>query len=100
MDTPEEQNQDDDLTKWKLFVDGSSNQHGYGVELVLQTPSGEQMEYAILIGFKANNNEAEYEALLTRLRVTTDLGVEFLDAFNDSQLVMNQVQGDYFAKDL
>ena len=57
------------------------------------------MKYAILLGFKVTNNEAEYEALLTGLRVTTEMGVDFLNAFNDSQLVVNQVQGDYLAKD-
>ncbi|GFZ14418.1 hypothetical protein Acr_24g0006080 [Actinidia rufa] len=68
--------------------------------LVLQTPSGKQMEYAIRIGFKATNNEAKYKYLLAEFRVTTELGVESFDAFNDSQLVVNQVQGNYIAKDL
>ena len=58
----------------------------------------EQMGYTIYIEFKATNNEAEYEALLTGLRVATELEVEALDAFSDSQLVINQVQGDYLAK--
>ena len=58
------------------------------------------MKYAIRIGSKTINNEAEYEALLSGLRVATKLGVESLDAFSDSQLVVNQVQGDYLAKDL
>ena len=49
------------------------------------------MEYVIRIGFKATNNEAEYEALLTSLRVITKLEVESLDAYCDSQLVLNQV---------
>ena len=62
----EKQNQDEDLAKWKLFVDGSSNQHGCGVGLVLQTSSSEQMEYVMHIGFKTTNNEAEYKALLTK----------------------------------
>ena len=57
------------------------------------------MEYAIHIGFKVANNEAEYEALLAGLRVATELGVDILDAFSDSQLVVNQVQGDYLTKD-
>ena len=48
------------------------------------------MDYAIRIGFKVTNNEAKYEALLARLRVATELGVEFLDTFSDSQLVVNQ----------
>ncbi|GFS41152.1 hypothetical protein Acr_00g0072680 [Actinidia rufa] len=54
-----EQDPDEDLTKWKLFLDGSFNQHGYGAGLVLQISLGEQMEYAIRIGFKATNNEVE-----------------------------------------
>ena len=42
------------------------------------------MEYAISIGFKATNNEAEYEALLDELRVATKLGVKSLDTYSDS----------------
>ena len=57
------------------------------------------MEYAIHMGFKATNNEAEYEALLAELRVATKLEVDSLDAFSDSQLAINQVQRDYLAKD-
>ena len=34
------------------------------------------------------------------LRVTNELEVESLDIYSDSQLVINQVQGDYLAKDL
>ena len=75
----------------ELFVDGLSNQHGCGARLVLQTPFGEQMEYAIRIGFKATNNEAKYEAFLAGLRVASELGEELLDAFSASQLVVNQV---------
>ena len=57
------------------------------------------MEYAIRIRFKGTNNEPEYETLLARLRVIIKIGVDSLDAFSDSQLVVNQVQGDYLAKD-
>ncbi|GFZ06814.1 hypothetical protein Acr_18g0009840 [Actinidia rufa] len=64
MEISEEPTPEKNLAHWILFVDGSSNQHGRGAGLVIQTPSGEQMEYAIRIGFKATNNEAEYEALL------------------------------------
>ncbi|GFY95434.1 hypothetical protein Acr_10g0008190 [Actinidia rufa] len=68
-----------------------------------QTPSGEHMEYAIHIEFRATNNEAEYEAFLAGLRVATELRipqryeaeyeaknairkkeVDSLDAFSDS----------------
>ncbi|GFZ06625.1 hypothetical protein Acr_18g0007950 [Actinidia rufa] len=73
----------------------SSSSHGCGAGLVIQTLSGEQMEYAIRMGFKATNNEAEYEALLAGLRVAVEIGAQSLEIFSDSQLVVNQVQGDY-----
>ena len=60
-----------DTTRWKLFINGSSNHNSCGAGLIIQTPSSEQMEYSICIGFKANNNEAEHEALLARLKVVT-----------------------------
>ncbi|GFZ00843.1 hypothetical protein Acr_14g0004780 [Actinidia rufa] len=96
---PKEPARGKDLAHWILFVDGSSNQNGCGAGLVIRAPSGEQMEYAIRMGFKATNNEAEYEALLAGLRVATELGAQSLEVFSDSQLVVNQVQGDYLAKD-
>ena len=100
-EVPDEQEvKNSDITRWKLFVDGSSNQHGCSVGLVLQIPSGEQMKYVIRIGFKATNNKVEYEALLVGFKVATGLKVEFLDSYNDTQLVVNQVQGDYLPKDL
>ena len=68
-------------------MDGSSNQHGYGAGLVLQITLGEQMKYTIHIGFKATNNEVEYEALLARLRVVAELGVESLDQCFENRTV-------------
>ncbi|GFY95599.1 hypothetical protein Acr_10g0009840 [Actinidia rufa] len=76
VETPKEQSSNKDLAWWILYVDGSSNQHGCGAGLVIQTSSGEQMEYAIRIGFKAANNEAEYETLLAGLRVAAGLQEE------------------------
>ncbi|GFS34966.1 hypothetical protein Acr_00g0037010 [Actinidia rufa] len=96
---PKEPTSEQNLAHWILYVDGSSNQHGCGAGLVLRAPSGEQMEYAIRMEFQATNNEAEYEALLAGLRVATELGAQSLEVFSDSQLVVNQVQGDYLAKD-
>ncbi|GFS28943.1 hypothetical protein Acr_00g0004750 [Actinidia rufa] len=90
---PKEPTSEKYLAHWILFVDGSSNQHDCGAGLVIQAPSSEQMEYAIRMGFKATNNEAEYEALLAGLRVATELGAQSLEVVSDSQLVVNQVQG-------
>uniref|UniRef100_A0A2N9IFY5 Uncharacterized protein n=1 Tax=Fagus sylvatica TaxID=28930 RepID=A0A2N9IFY5_FAGSY len=50
-------------------------------------------------GFPASNNMAEYEALLHSLRSTITLKADPLHIFCDSQLVVNQISGEYTAKD-
>ncbi|GFZ12788.1 hypothetical protein Acr_23g0011730 [Actinidia rufa] len=77
------------MTRWKLFVDGLSNEHDSSTGLILQTLSSEQMEYAIRSGLRATNNEIEYETILAKLSVATKLGVGFLDIYSDSQLMVN-----------
>ena len=47
--------------------DGSSTQHAGGVGVVLQSPEGERLEYAIRLQFQTTNNEAKYEALIKGL---------------------------------
>ena len=55
------------LPTWTLYVDGSSNSQGSGAGIILTTPDGIQLEYALRFRFQASNNEAEYEALLVGL---------------------------------
>ncbi|XP_028109536.1 uncharacterized protein LOC114308194 [Camellia sinensis] len=84
---------------WKLFVDGASNRHGAGLGIVLTSPDGLIIEQAITLGFPASNNEAEYEALLAGLRSALRMKATALMVFSDSKLVVNQVSGEYEARD-
>src|SRR6185436_12325641 len=45
----------------------------------------------IRLHFPASNNMAEYEALLSGLRIAIELGVKRLDVRGDSQLIIDQV---------
>ena len=49
-------------------------------------------------GFIDINNKAQYKALLVGMRIVSEFEVESLDVFSDSQVVVNQFQGDYLAK--
>ena len=49
--------------------------------------------------FPATNNEAEYEALLIRLSLVKALGAKNLIVQTDTQLIIEQVKGDYEAKE-
>ncbi|KAJ8466036.1 hypothetical protein OPV22_028588 [Ensete ventricosum] len=80
---------------WTLYIDGSANSERGGVDLVLKDPFGRIYEHALQLGFKAMNNEAEYEVLLFNLKVAAELGVEDIEIFTDSQLIPGQVNGEF-----
>src|SRR6185312_4555976 len=72
---------------WTMYFDGSVMKTGAGAGLLFISPLGEHMRYVICLHFPASNNMAEYEALLTGLRIANELGVKHLDVRGDSQLV-------------
>ena len=72
-------------------MDGASSAMGAGVGIIIITPKGIQLEYSFRLGFRASNNEVEYEALLVGLRVVTGMGARDVEVYKDSQLVVNQV---------
>ncbi|KAK3042938.1 hypothetical protein RJ639_001014 [Escallonia herrerae] len=83
---------------WNLYVDGSSAVGSSGAGIILISPEGFTIEYALRFGFQASNNEVEYEALLAGIRLAHALKVDSL-LVSDSQLVVNHVLGDYEARD-
>ena len=88
----------DDLPIWKLSVDGASNAQGSGAGLILTSPEGIDIEYALRFGFHASNNEAEYEAVIAGLNLAHSLEVDQLEVHSDSQLVVRQIEDTYEAK--
>nr|GFB00405.1 reverse transcriptase domain-containing protein [Tanacetum cinerariifolium] len=58
-----------------------------------------EFTYALRFRFDATNIEAEYEALIARLRIVEQIGVKNLQVNVDSRLVANQVNGTYMAKE-
>ncbi|KAK6136270.1 hypothetical protein DH2020_030001 [Rehmannia glutinosa] len=88
-----------DAAEWLLHVDGSSTSTGSRAGIVLTNPQGEDLEFAVKFGFKASNNEAEYEALVRGLKMALNLGVKSLIAYSDSMIVTNQVLGEFEVKE-
>ncbi|GAV90704.1 RVT_3 domain-containing protein [Cephalotus follicularis] len=84
---------------WKLSVDGSSCLTGSGAGLVLTSPDGWTLEYALRFKFKARNNEAEWEALIAGLTIAKHLEVQKIEASSDSQLVVGLANGEYEARE-
>ena len=62
-----------DLSIWKLSVDGAANAQGNGAGLILTSPEGIDIEYALRFGFHTSNNEPEYEAVIEGLNLAHSL---------------------------
>ena len=79
-------------------MDKASNSKGSRAGIVLVSPEGLVLEQAVRLKFSASNNEAEYEALMIGFRTARKLGASHLQVFCDSQLVANQISGEYQAR--
>ena len=69
---------------WMMYFDGSYTLKGLGAGIVLISPIGETLKYAVQIEFKATNSVAEYEGLVTVLHIAKTLGVRRLLIRGDS----------------
>ncbi|XP_011091994.1 uncharacterized protein LOC105172308 [Sesamum indicum] len=77
---------EEQISKWMLHVDGSSNANNGGAGILIQGPKGVEIEVAA---------EAEYEALILGLELAYEAGTRDLEVFTDSQLIALQIEGTY-----
>ena len=96
---PDEDNPTNDAKRWMIQTNGSLAQKRGEVGVVITTPDGEILKYGVQLRFSATNNEAEYEGILTGLRLGKVLGVKNLLIQSDSKLVVEQIKGEYEAKE-
>ena len=97
--SPDEDRLTNEAGRWTIQTNGSSAQKRGGVGVIIITPVGEILKYGVRLKFSATNNEAEYEGILTGLRLGKALGATNLLVQNDSKLVIGQIKGDYEAKE-
>ncbi|XP_015935317.1 uncharacterized protein LOC107461349 [Arachis duranensis] len=86
-------------TRWRLHVDGASNQTSGGSGVILESPDGVIYEQSTKFEFPVSNNQAEYKALLGGLTLAREVGATRLEVCSDSQVVTSQVNGSYQARD-
>ena len=78
-----------DCCPWKVFMDSASSAMGAGTKIVIITLEEIRLEHSFKLGFRASNNEAEYEALLAGLRAILGMGAWEVEIHLDSRLVFN-----------
>ncbi|XP_075658669.1 uncharacterized protein LOC142628453 [Castanea sativa] len=84
---------------WKVYVDGTANQRGSGVGLVVISPERIIIEKSLKLNFSTTNNEAEYEALLVGMTMVQKMGGKIVEMFSNLRLVVGQVEGKLKASD-
>ncbi|MCS6866099.1 MAG: ribonuclease HI family protein [Gemmataceae bacterium] len=79
-----------------LHIDGASrgNPGPAAYAIVLTQPGRPDLEHAETIG-TATNNVAEYTALVEGLSRAAQMGVQKLNIFSDSELLVRQMTGEY-----
>jgi RNase H-like domain found in reverse transcriptase/Reverse transcriptase-like len=90
---------------WELYFDGASSIKPIagprvptvraGAGLVFVTPEGGIIRHSLALTEPCTNNEAEYEALIAGLELSLELEIKAVRIFGDSQLIINQIIGEY-----
>ena len=79
-------------------MDKAANAQGRGAGLILTSPDGIDVEYALRFGFQASNNEAEYEVVISGLNLTHSMEADQLEVSSDSQLMVKHIEDSYEAR--
>src|SRR3954470_8448668 len=83
-----------------MYFDGASRTIPRGalvawVGIILISPQNHVIPHAFSLTEPCTNNVAKYNALLIGLQLAHQLGVRNLHAYGDSELVVNQLHGEY-----
>ncbi|XP_030964115.1 uncharacterized protein LOC115985299 [Quercus lobata] len=81
-------------TCWKVYVDGTANQRGSRMGLILVSPKRVTIKKSLRLGFSATNNEVE-----EGMSMVQKLGGKAINMFSDSRLIIGQVNGELEARD-
>ena len=85
---------------WQMFFNGASRAGPTskiiaGVGVVFVSPENHVLSRAFSLTESFSNNVAEYNALFISLQLAQQMGVQYLKAYDDSKLIINQVKGEY-----
>ena len=66
-----------------------------GVGVILVSPQNYVIPRAFSLTKTCSNNITEYNSLLIEMQLAKEIGIEYLEAYGDSKLIINQVRGEY-----
>jgi ribonuclease HI len=83
------------IRSWAMFFDGSVCGDGSGIGILLISPRRATYSFSIRLPTSCTNNLAEYEAVHKGMELLLEAGVEAVEVFRDSKLVISQLTEAY-----
>jgi hypothetical protein len=80
---------------WAMYFDGSACEDGCGIGILLVSPRGVTHSFSIRLHAPCTNNLAEYETVRRGMELLVETGVEAVEVFRDSKLVISQLTEEY-----
>ena len=78
-----------------MYFDGAITQISVGADVVLISPSKENIHLSYKLDFKTTNNIAEYEALLLGVKHAKEMGITCMSIFGDADLIIQQANNTF-----
>ena len=83
-----------------MFFDGASrtcptSKSIARVWVVFVSPENHDLSHVFSLTKPCSNNVAEYNALPVGLQLAQQMGVQYLEAYGDFKLIINQIKGEY-----
>jgi hypothetical protein len=80
---------------WAMYFDGSACEDRCGIGILLVSPQGVTYSFSIRLPTPCTDNLAEYEAVRKGMELLVEAGVEAVEVFGDSKLVISQLTEEY-----
>ena len=75
-----------------MYFDGAANHSGYRIGVLLISPCGDHISRPVHLAFSyrhpTTNNIVEYEACILGLETSLELGIQQMEVFGDSNMVL------------
>jgi hypothetical protein len=83
------------MRSWAMYFDGLACEDGCGIGVLLVWPWGVTYSFLVRLPAPCTNNLAEYEAVRSGMELLLEAGVEAVEVFGDSKLVVSQLTEEY-----
>jgi ribonuclease HI len=81
-----------------MYFDGSACEDGCGIGVLLVSPRRVTYSFLVRLPAPCTNNLAEYEVVRRGMELLLEAGVEVVEVFGDSKLVVSQLTEMYICE--